>query len=503
MRKYFSIILAAVLICSACHSEAAFFRSNNFRESVVKIYVAVQNENYLMPWQPANLNSGNGSGFVIRGKKILTNAHVVSDAKFIEVQREGQSRRFQAQVLFVGHDCDLAVLTVADQDFFENTVPMEFGVALPDLNDEVIALGYPMGGQRLSLTKGVVSRIDYNLYTHSQVDSHLVMQIDAAINPGNSGGPVLFKDRVIGVAFQGIHNAQNLGYAIPLPVIEHFLKDIEDGVYHGYPELGVTHMETTNPALRRELGLPNMESGVVVDFVDPFGSAEGILKTGDVLLAIDGTPIAKDGTVRLNNQTLEYIELLERKQCGESIVFQVWRNGQTEKITVPLLNKPDPFIFRYGYDRQPEYFIQGGLVFTPLSRGLIANMSPNEIEKGDTHNLFYYFSFAKRDKLYADRTQFVVLLRRLPHPVNAYTDKYLPRIVSTINGVNIRSLKDLPDAFRQAKDKFHVIYFLDYPAPLILDAEAVARTEADILRRYHVPQSFHLSESEEMEVFCK
>ncbi|MBI2440223.1 MAG: trypsin-like peptidase domain-containing protein [Lentisphaerae bacterium] len=480
---------------AALEVQAAWLGRHQFRESVVKVYATIQREDYAWPWQPSAPYSGSGSGFIIysaRGgnsrKRILTNAHVVSDARFIEVQREGQSRRYPAQVAFIGHDCDLAVLTVSDPEFFAEAAPMELGVLLPDLNEEVTVLGYPIGGERLSLTRGVVSRIDYRLYTHSQVDSHLVLQVDAAINPGNSGGPVLFKNRVVGVAFQGIPNAQNLGYAIPLPVIQHFLTDIADGVYDGYPELGITHLETPNPAMRRRLNLPVKDIGVVVAFIDPFGCAAGILATNDTLLAIDGHAIASDGTVRLDRQTVEYIELLERKQCGESVAFKVWRNAQVLNITVPLVNRYDPFALRYAYERRPEYFIISGLVFAPLSRGLLM-AAGGELIQGHAQHLLYYATFAKTDGLIAGRDQFVILQNRLAHPVNAYDEAYLYKIVREINGLAIRDMNDLPKAFGQPTNGFHVVRFLDDSDPLVLDAAEAQPADATILQRYAVPEA--------------
>lgn len=484
-------IIAWLTVSAGFETQAAWFGEHGFRESVVKVYTTIQREDYAWPWQPAAPSSASGSGFIIGKKRILTNAHVVSDARFIEVQREGQSHRYPAEVAFIGHDCDLAALTVSDPEFFAEAAPMELGKDLPDLNEEVIALGYPMGGERLSLTKGVVSRIDYQLYTHSQVDSHLVMQVDAAINPGNSGGPVLFKGRVVGVAFQGIANSQNLGYAIPLPVISHFLTDIEDGVYNGYPELGISHLETPNPAMRRQLGLPGNDTGVVISFIDPFGCAVGLLQTNDTLLAIDNHAIAADGTVRLDGQTLEYVELLERKQCGETVAFKVWRNGQALDISVPLANRNDPFAFRYAYERRPEYFILGGLVFAPLSRGLLMAAGA-ELNQWYAHHLLYYATFAKTDGLVGGRDQFIVLRNRLAHPVNAYDDPYLNKIVSKINGLPIRNMTDLPAAFSQPTNSFHVIRFLDDPDPLILDAAATSLADPTIQRLYNIPEISHI-----------
>jgi len=337
--------MLAIVAGTVAGTRPALAGLGQLRQSAVKIYVTVQQEDFLQPWQSRPPMSGNGSGFIIKGKRIMTNAHVVSDARFIEVQRDGDTKKYPATVAFVGHDCDIAVLTVKDESFFSGSRPMTIGTTMPSLNDSVLVLGYPMGGDRLSLTKGVVSRIDYSLYTHSTVDSHLIMQVDAAINPGNSGGPVLYGDKVVAIAFQGIMGAQNLGYTIPLPVMDHFLKDIADGTYDGYPELGVEHLETSNPALRADLGLPPGSSGVVVGYVDPFGAAAGFLKPRDVLLSIDGYPIANDGSVGLEGNNVEYAELIERKQCTEEDHFHHLAERKNGSGNYPAETTPGPLHF--------------------------------------------------------------------------------------------------------------------------------------------------------------
>jgi len=456
------------------------------RQSVVKIYVTIQREDYAQPWQAAPPQSASGSGFIVSGRRILSNAHVVSDARFIEVQREGDPRKYEATVLFAGHDCDLALLTVKDPLFFKGTRPLPFGRHLPTLKDEVIVLGYPMGGSRLSLTKGVVSRIDYSLYAHSGIDSHLVMQVDAAINPGNSGGPVLFDDRVIGLAFQGIAGAQNIGYAIPLPVLNHFLTDVADGTYDGYPELGVAHVDTRNPALRADLKLAEKQTGVAIAYVDPFGAAAGLLKPRDVLLTVDGLPIENDGSVRLDDTMVEYTELMERKQCGEKVRFDIWRDGAPLTLTIPLTNRADPFAFRYAYDRKPEFYTIGGLVFSPLSRGYLATLG-GDLGSPATQRLLYCSQYAKLDGMYTNREQFVVLTTRLAHPVNTYCDGFLNQIVSSVNGMHIGRLSDLPLALTLATNGYHVIRFEGNDNPIILDARAATASAPEIMAQYGLP----------------
>jgi S1-C subfamily serine protease len=471
-------------------AEAGFQR---LRESVVKIYVSTQREDFQQPWQAGQPGGGSGSGFIIRGKRILSNAHVVSDAKFIEVQREGDPAKYQATVAFSAHDCDLAILAVKDTAFFEGSRPLPFGSVLPALNDEVVVLGYPMGGDRLSLTKGVVSRLDYGLYAHSTVDSHLVLQVDAAINPGNSGGPVLFDGKVIGLAFQGIAGSQSIGYAIPLPVIQHFLKDIEDGAYDGYPELGVVTQDANNPALRRDLGLGGEQTGVVVSFVDPFAAANGLLQPRDVLQAVDGHAIANDGSVRLDGATVEYSEFVERKQSGEAVAFSVWRDRKAKTITVPLKRWDDPFVFRQTYDLPPEYLIVGGLVFSPLSRGYLMTLG-NDLNTPAAQHLLYCSQYVKLDKLYENRRQFVVLTSRLPHPVNTYCDGYLNQTLATLNGRTIGRLQDVSDALKASTNGFHVFRFDGNDSPMILDARLADKAGQDILGRYSISSPSHFND---------
>lgn len=486
-----AVLASALAVFLTIDPGPAFSASRDLQNSVVKIYVTVQRWSYAMPWQAEPAGNISGSGFVIRGKRIMTNAHVVSDARFLQVRKQSASRMFAARVEFIAHDCDIATLTVDDPSFFDDAPPVKLADRLPQIDDEVVALGYPVGGLRLSLTRGVVSRVDYSTYTHSGVDSHLVLQVDAAINPGNSGGPVLFRDRVVGLAFQGLQQAENIGYAIPLPVVNRFLDDIKDGVYNGFPELGVVHMDLRNKALRASLRLPEAVRGVAVNFVDPFAAAAGLLMNRDVLLSIDGHAIAEDGTVSMEGNDVVFHELLERKQCGDKVAFRVWRDGHEIEVTVPLSQPADPFAFRNLYDQRPEYLISGGLVFVPLTKELLRTF-PEGQPSPAIQQLYYYAQYAKLDGLHKEFDQFVVLSRRLPHPLNSYLDPYINDIVVEADGVPVRNLAALKKALEGGRDGFHVLRFACMKDPMVLDAAAVREADPEILRAYGVPAPFYL-----------
>ena len=232
-------------------------------QSVVRIRTISQKPNYDIPWEMKPFRASSGSGAILSGNRILTNAHVVSDARYIEVTREGDSKPYLARVAHIGNDCDLAIVEVKDPSFFENTRPLPVG-GIPGLRSTVLAYGYPIGGKRIAITEGVVSRMDFQPYQHSALDSHLILQIDASINPGSSGGPVVEEGKLVGIAFQSLSRGENIGYIIPTSVISRFLKDIEDGKYDEYPELGIDYRNLFNPAFKEYCSIPNDESGVFV-----------------------------------------------------------------------------------------------------------------------------------------------------------------------------------------------------------------------------------------------
>lgn len=487
-----SVFAAGLALLAAAPHARADSIPEPVRQSVVKIHCTIQRPDYSMPWLMEPPAQGTGSSFFIGGKRLLTNAHVVSDLRFLELQREDDPRRYPARVTFIAHDCDLAIVEVDEADFYDGMKPLRLARALPAINDEVVVLGYPMGGERLSVTRGVVSRLDYGVYAHSGIDQHLVLQVDAAINPGNSGGPVLFRERVVGLAFQGLIRGENIGYGIPLPVLQRFLDDIADGRYDGYPELGIAFMSTRNPALRRSLGLER-PGGMAVSYTDPFGSAYGSIEKGDVILRLDGHDVAEDGTVVMDGDRVLFSELIERRQWGEVARFDLVRNRAGLRVDVPLSTPPDPFVFRNLYDVRPRYALRAGLVFSPLTREYLRSVRRDQ--DPNVRELFYYAEYAKMHGHHLEFDEFVVFTRRLPHPVNGYADGFLNGIVTKVNGRAIRALADLAAAWEQPEDGFHRIRFAGLDDTLVLSVAEAKAAEASIRARYGVPAGEYLGEA--------
>src|SRR6266446_10218968 len=341
----------------------------------------------------------------------------------------------------------------------------------------------------MSVTTGIVSRIDFNLYTHSAIDSHLAIQISAQINPGNSGGPVLQTGKVVGVAFQGYTGdvAQGVAYMIPTPVIRRFLKDIEDGHYDRYVDLGITYGKMQNTAQRHFLGLKDDGRGTLVSTVLAAGPAANSLQAGDVLLAIDDHPIASDATVELEGSRVDMPEVVERKFKGDKVKLDIWRDKKALTVNIELGSVWPYTYLAHGYDVRPRYVVYGGLLFQPLTLDLIEAYQPTDIR------IRHYFDYFVTEQIYLEHPEVVVLTNILPDPSNTYLAPYRSSIVDEINGQKVRTLVDLAKAFSETSDRFVVRMIGDGP-PLVLDPKEVESARERIKTRYNVVSEQNVEE---------
>ena len=335
---------------------------------IVRVENSAVKPDYRTPWNAGLPSGGSGTGWLVGENLFMTNAHVVSNANRLIIRKVGNPEPLAAELVHIAHDCDLALLRLVDPKPFEGVKKLEVG-GIPKLDTEVIVVGFPIGGDRLSVTRGVVSRIDFRSYTHSGMDQHLAIQIDAAINPGNSGGPVLQDGKVVGVAFQGYSGsvAQNVGYMIPTPVIRRFLKDIEDGRYDHYVDLSASDLPIQNPAQVKALGLPGGDRGVMIADVNSIGSSGGVLEVEDVLLEIEGNPVLSNGLIKVDGELVDLNEIVERRFAGDKVKVKVWRKGKELDLTLTLKRFEPYLMMANQYDKRPQFVLFAGLLFQPLT----------------------------------------------------------------------------------------------------------------------------------------
>ncbi len=463
---------------------------NHVAASVVYVQVFRAGYDWSQPWRQRTVSGASGSGFVIEGGRILTNGHVVADARQILVRRPDQANPYVATVEAEGDDCDLAVLKVEDPAFLEGLKPLRFG-DLPSIGERVLTYGFPLGGQDVSSTAGIVSRVESREYVHSGADSHLVVQTDAAINPGNSGGPVVQDGLVVGVAFQGFPGAENMGFFIPIPVVRHFLTNLADGRYDGFPDTGLETTPLLSPAYRRERGLPKGRGGIVVDRVAPGATFDGVLRPGDVVLSVEGQAVADDGTIALGDSRVTWEHAVDMLQVGAPARVAVWRDGkeQTFTATARRVARYDRNRNRYGI--APDYVVYAGLVFMKLEQELLGTLGRNWAQSAD-RDLVWHQLFREAEKPEEADREVIVLTRVLRHAVNSQMSVGTPAAVEKINGRTIRSLEDVVDAFASNHGRFHMIELEGDAGLEALDRERADAAQAEILRQYAIPRDRHL-----------
>lgn len=476
-------IFSSILLGFAAASTAA---KPHFSPSkvVVKIQVVRNPPSYHQPWQNLGKRSANGSGFIIKGQRILTNAHVVSNAMFIHVRRAGKTEKFPAEVEFFDHASDLALLKVADPQFFSGSLPIEIGT-LADVRDKVAVYGFPDGGDKLSITEGVVSRIEHINYSYSGAFL-LACQIDASINSGNSGGPVVLDDRVVGVAFQGMgYNYDNIGYIIPAPVILQFLKDSEDGRIDGIPDLGLTMQKVESPFLREFYALDPDENGALINKVLPGSPATSILQSEDILLEIEGQDIAYDGTVEFREGQRTYFGyILQNKQLNETVRFVIKRAGVRMEVEVPL-TKAMGFarLVPQLHEEKPKYYIFGGLIFQPLTENYLYEFGGGQgwAQSAPVELLNYYLN----KELDVLGREIVILSEVLADKINVGYHELGENVVHRVNGRHVKNFSQFVKLLETGESEF-ILLEVSQGTKILLRRRIMEGSTARIIKKYSI-----------------
>ncbi|XP_044408771.1 protease Do-like 10, mitochondrial [Triticum aestivum] len=468
---------------AARHDTDAFAAVELALDSVVKVFTVSSGPNYFLPWQNKAQRESMGSGFVISGKRIVTNAHVVADHTFVLVRKHGSPAKYKAEVQAIGHECDLALLTVESEEFWEGMNSLDLG-DIPFLQEAVAVVGYPQGGDNISVTKGVVSRVEPTQYAHGATQL-MAIQIDAAINPGNSGGPAIMGDKVAGVAFQNLSGAENIGYIIPVPVIKRFISGVEEsGKYSGFCSLGISCQATENIQIRECFGMRPEMTGVLVSRINPLSDAYEILRKDDILLEFDGVPIANDGTVPFRNrERITFDHLVSMKKPEETAVIKVLRDGKEHELNVTL--RPlQPLVPVHQFDKLPSYYIFAGFVFIPLTQPYLHefgedwyNTSPRRLCER-----------ALRELPKKAGQQLVILSQVLMDDINVGYERLAELQVKKVNGVEVENLKHLCSIVENCTEE-NLRIDLDDERVIVLKFQNARLATSRILKRHRIPSA--------------
>jgi S1-C subfamily serine protease len=455
-----TILVVALFAGPACSLLAA-----PPEDSVVRVFATVRYPNPLKPWTNGNQVEISGSATVIDGNRILTNAHLVLYASDVLVQARRGGDKIEAKVEMVAPDMDLAVLTVKDAKFFDKCPALLRSKSLPKAQDNVAVYGFPLGGNDLSVTKGVVSRIDFGAY--SEQATGLIVQVSAAINPGNSGGPAVVGDKMIGIVFSRLQEQQNIGYIIPNEEIDLFLDDIKDGRYDGKPveAAGTTFQRCDNKALRSFLNLKDDAKGILV--LPPRNRPKGYpFEEFDLLVRIGTHEIDNEGMVQLSDTLrTSFLAVIVKAAKDNAVPVTIIRKGKRIETSMAV-SRTSNMVIRAMAGEKPPYFIHGPLVFAPAkveAVGLYARVRP------DLQSLQspLFDRFADRVRVPGEELV-VVTSPMFAHKITkGYADP-VGQVVTEVNGTKVLNLKHLVELLRDCKDDYLTFRFAESGSEILV-----------------------------------
>ncbi len=368
-----------------------------------------------------------------------------------------------------------------DESFFDKRPALPRTETLPTVKETVLAYGYPQGGSSISVTKGIVSRIEFAPYGENT--SGLRVQVDAAINPGNSGGPALIDGKVVGLVFSRLNTADNIGYIIPSEEIDLFLADVKDGHYDGKPAMYDRLQTLENDALRAFLKIDRKTSGMVVEAPDR-ETPDNPLKPWDLLTKIGDVEIDSTGMVKLNGDLrLRFQYMIQKLTKNGKVSLTIIREGKEQKVELPVTTKRTMLVDSL-HGRYPSYFIYGPLVFAPVTSEFLAGFdragnafyavmgmigSPLVLRRGD-HPKF------EGEELV------VVTSPMFPHKIGKGYDNPFTKVVKSVNGTRVKNMRHFVALLRDTKEKFTTLSFDDRASETIVfnHKEALAATD-DVL----------------------
>jgi S1-C subfamily serine protease len=489
MTRYKRIALLAVTLMASSGMSGAWAasragdtdKSPSIEKSVVKVFSTMRYPDPFKPWTKQAPSEATASGVVIEGKRILTNAHAVLYASQVQVQASAEGDKVSATVIAIAPGIDLAVLKLDDPTFFNSHPPLARASKLPLIKDAVLAYGFPAGGTSLSITKGIVSRIEFVTYTFPT--SGLRIQIDAAINPGNSGGPAVADNKMIGLAFSRAGgDTQNIGYIIPNEEVDLFLKDIEDGKYDGKPAMFDDLQTLENPALREYLKLDKSVEGMVVHRPEKSDDSYP-LKEWDVITRIGETPIDNQGMIKIDKDLRVHFgyEIQHVAKDGK-LPLTVVRAGKPVKVSLPV-SAEHPVLARDLHGEYPPYFIYGPLAFSVATRQMINSFDSN----AGTMRVLNFLKSPLISQAFDTPTpeleeMVVVSSPFFPHKLaNGYSSA-AGGVLYSVNGTQVKSLKHLVEILRDLQDPFVTFEFNQKGGEaLVFSRAAITGATDDIL----------------------
>lgn len=483
--------LIVLLICILSIPALGNDISNKLKNSVVYLQISYQGYEQYQPWKNKELTQGFAVGCAVAENKVVTLASNVANAAFIQARKADRNEFIQAKVLMADYESNLALVELDSNSLGQPLTPLKFSEKYR--KGAGVSFYWLSASGQMYNGRGFLDRVTVD--SASIFYSKTLLFVTAGISEAtNLGQLYCLEDKPIGIAsWSGKEKEADI---IPGKVINRFLADFLDGDYDGIAMKGFETSNLLEPAMRKYLKVPDaIRHGVYICDVYTIGTGSDVLKSGDVLLSIDGYAINPYGRYKDKLfDTLPLDNLITGKTAGQKITFEVWRDEKIQIIeaTGKKFDVPDMLVPWYEVDAQPKYAIIGGCVLQKLTRSYM--MARGEDWEGMMEPHIYHYLVNESFKPSGERKEIVVLSYCLPASVNIGYHNMSQSVVDKINGMKIRSMSDIPEALaKNPESKFDVIEFeMDEPA-IVLDRAQRKFEESSISQNYGIDKLININ----------
>lgn len=442
--------------------------------SLVRINATLQRYNFIRPWEKGAPTPRRGLGAVINNKRVLTTAELVENSTYIELELPGTGEKSPAKIVGLDYEANLALLEPIDgkSKILDNLIPLK-------LDDSVVA-GDTLeiwqvedNGESVVTDVKVLSADVSNYFIPGSTLLTYRVKGSLQYHANSFTLPVVKNGNLAGLLLS-YSSKEQISNLLPAPIIQHFLDDLNQGDYQGFPNLGISYAQTLDEQLRKFTHIENQQGGIFVSKVLADSSAgKGGMKTGDIILKVNDHDIDSRGNyVDKKHGKINFSHLVRgAANVGDKVKMHIVRDGKPMDLEFEMLRKdPDDFLIDpYMFDRGPRFMIIGGLIFQELTLPYLKFWG-NDWPTRAPLNLVHAQANPERYEK-EGRKKLVFLSQVVKTPATLGYEGFGSIIVTKVNGQAIHSIGDLAEALKKPNAQgLHKIEFEDHPKVIYLDA---------------------------------
>ncbi|MFQ5983710.1 MAG: PDZ domain-containing protein, partial [Woeseiaceae bacterium] len=450
------------------------------------------------PWAKKDPEVRDGTAVVISEELLLTGASMIQNATFIQVEKHGRADWIPARLVHQDSAINLALLTVDQPGFFDDLTPAEIAASAKTGG---VVHSVRWKDRQLEVSNSRPGRIEVIESPYGSVH-HAILRLSTDFSAGGWADPVFADDKLIGMT---VAQDGQTATVVPAEIIKAYgespARDGENSGYRGFASIGALRWQTnTDRALAAYLGLEGEPRGIFIRQV-PWGSTGcSSLQPHDILMELDGHKIDASGNYHhpLYGQLRFGHIVVEGHAPGDVVPARVFRDRQFIEVEIELRRYPSSarLIPWRRADSGPPYLVAGGFVFRELDGRYLRTWGNDWDTKAPNQLRYFYYLLGNAQS--PERRRIIVVSHVLPAAYNIGYHGVANLLVKSINGIEIDSIAEAEEAFKQPKDDLHRIAF--YPnfavREVILDGPTLEEATQAILSAYDVPDRIRLPDSE-------